>query len=68
MHITNVSRWLPIRWLHVAHHYQTSSVDLGMMREPRYRFTGEHASKYLETMRPSQPEDGFDDRNAIYAM
>lgn len=39
-----------------------------MMREPRYHFTGEHASKYLKSMRPSQPEEDFDDRNAIYAM
>ncbi|KAG6368320.1 hypothetical protein INS49_002525 [Diaporthe citri] len=44
------------------------SFDLGMMRESRYRFTGEHASKYLGSMRPSQPEEAFDDRNAVYAM
>ncbi|KAI7774968.1 hypothetical protein LA080_007521 [Diaporthe eres] len=48
--------------------YAHNELDLGMMREPRYRFTCEHASKYLESMRPSQPEEDFDDRNAIYAM
>lgn len=43
-------------------------VDLGMMREPRYRFNGEHISKYLGIVRPSQPVQDFDDRNALYAM
>ncbi|KAH8788928.1 hypothetical protein F5883DRAFT_635797 [Diaporthe sp. PMI_573] len=44
------------------------SIDLGMMREPRYRFTAEHTNKYLETMRSSQAEEDFDDQNAVYAM
>ncbi|KAK7735769.1 hypothetical protein SLS63_003727 [Diaporthe eres] len=48
--------------------YAHNELDLSMMRESRYHFTGEHASKYLESMRPSQPEEDFDDRNAIYAM
>ncbi|KAJ0122585.1 uncharacterized protein J7T55_003099 [Diaporthe amygdali] len=48
--------------------YAHNELDLGMMREPRYRFTGEHASKYLEAASPSQPEKDFDDRNAVYAM
>lgn len=55
------------RFMSLTDHH-TLPVDLGMMREPRYRFTSEHASKYLESMRPSQPEEDFDDRNALYAM
>lgn len=67
MHITNVSGFYPFE---ASCHslIDVMPVDLGMMREPRYRFTGEHAKKYLESMRPSQPEADFDDRNAIYAM
>ncbi|KAK8022948.1 hypothetical protein PG991_006829 [Apiospora marii] len=48
--------------------YGHNELDLGMMREPRYRFTGDHANKYLEVVRPSEPVGDFDDRNAIYAM
>lgn len=43
-------------------------VDLCMMREPRYRFTRDHMSRYLEVIQPSEPVEDFDDRNAIYAM
>ncbi|KAK8068978.1 hypothetical protein PG994_005594, partial [Apiospora phragmitis] len=48
--------------------HRTDAVGLAMMREPRYHFTGEHVSKYLEAMPPSEPVEDFDDRNALYAM
>ncbi|KAK8044540.1 hypothetical protein PG993_004564 [Apiospora rasikravindrae] len=48
--------------------YGHNELDLGMMREPRYDFTGEHVSKYLEAIPPSEPVEDFDDRNALYAM
>lgn len=39
-----------------------------MMRQPRYRFAGDHVNKYREVIQPSEPIEDFDDRNAIYAM
>ncbi|KAH8889032.1 hypothetical protein GQ53DRAFT_653075 [Thozetella sp. PMI_491] len=44
--------------------YAHNELDFGMMREPRYGFTREHR----EVVRPSEPVEDFDDRNAIYAM
>ena len=43
-------------------------VELAMMRESRYEFTGEHARKYTDVVPPSEPVEDFDDRNALYAM
>ncbi|KAJ5764666.1 hypothetical protein N7533_003347 [Penicillium manginii] len=48
--------------------YAHNEFDLGMMREPRYRFTGEHVDRYREVIRPSEPVEDFDDRHALYAM
>ncbi|KAK9421401.1 putative protein-ribulosamine 3-kinase [Seiridium unicorne] len=48
--------------------YGHNELDLAMMREPRYQFTGAHADRYREVVRPSEPVEDFDDRNAIYAM
>ncbi|KAI0160684.1 Fructosamine kinase-domain-containing protein [Xylariaceae sp. FL1272] len=48
--------------------YAHNEFDLGMMREPRYLFTGQHAERYREVVRPSEPAADFDDRNALYAM
>ncbi|KAI1264795.1 Fructosamine/Ketosamine-3-kinase [Xylariaceae sp. FL1019] len=48
--------------------YAHNEFDLGMMRQPRYLFTGHHAERYREVIRPSEPAADFDDRNALYAM
>ncbi|KAF1851891.1 uncharacterized protein K460DRAFT_270343 [Cucurbitaria berberidis CBS 394.84] len=48
--------------------YAHNELELHMMRQPRYRFTQEYVNKYKEVIRPSEPVEDFDDRNALYAM
>ncbi|ORY60896.1 Fructosamine/Ketosamine-3-kinase, partial [Pseudomassariella vexata] len=48
--------------------YAHNELELHMMREPRYRFTGDYISKYKEVMQPSEPKEDFDDRNSLYAI
>ncbi|CAG8979651.1 hypothetical protein HYALB_00011535 [Hymenoscyphus albidus] len=48
--------------------YAHNEVELGMMREPRYQFTGEYLKRYMEVVPASEPVEDFDDRNALYAM
>ncbi|KEY71832.1 hypothetical protein S7711_10062 [Stachybotrys chartarum IBT 7711] len=48
--------------------YAHNELELHMMREPRYRFTREHAQLYKKAVDPSEPMEDFDDRNALYAM
>lgn len=39
-----------------------------MVRGPRYRFGREQVEEYLKILPPSEPVEGFDDKNALYAM
>lgn len=48
--------------------YAHNEMELHMMRQSRYRFGQEYVQRYIEIFHASQPEEDFDDRNALYAM
>ena len=44
------------------------AVELGMFRGQHYGWSAEYMQEYLREVPPSEPQEDFDDRNAIYAM
>ncbi|KAL7950209.1 Fructosamine kinase domain-containing protein [Trichoderma barbatum] len=42
--------------------------ELGNWRPNRNKFTGIYLEEYLSCVRPSRPEEDFDDRNALYSV
>ncbi|KAM0327183.1 hypothetical protein ACHAQA_006315 [Verticillium albo-atrum] len=43
-------------------------MELGMFRGQHYGWTPEYMEQYLKEIDQSEPQEDFDDRNAIYAM
>lgn len=42
--------------------------DLGVCRNPRYRLGKPFLKEYLNRIPMAEPEEDFDDRNALYAL
>ncbi|KAM0277355.1 hypothetical protein ACHAQH_005871 [Verticillium albo-atrum] len=48
--------------------YGHHEMELGMFRGQHYGWTPEYMEQYLKEVDQSEPQEDFDDRNAIYAM
>jgi len=48
--------------------YIVRLVDLSFFRTEAYGWSKEYIEEYVKLVQPSEPQEDFDDRNALYAM